>query len=113
MELIPKTNPLYFIDALYLTLKLAPWDLPNHACRAMQYQFQNDSNTKPAAPNPARTACGIANTDCAKRIKSKQEKFIEISYITIKRMDNTPFASMLFFADLRIVAHLMENINHV
>jgi hypothetical protein len=50
MELIPKTNPLYFIDALYLTLKLAPWDLPNHACRAMQYQFQNDSNTKPAAP---------------------------------------------------------------
>lgn len=32
-------------------------------------------------------------------------KFIENSYITIKRMDNTPFASMLFFGDLRIVAH--------
>jgi hypothetical protein len=75
--------------------------------------FRTTATPNQQRQNPARTACGIANTDCAKRIKSKQEKFIEISYITIKRMDNTPFASMLFFADLRIVAHLMENINHV
>ena len=46
-------------------------------------------------------------------VDAEPKKFIEISYITIKRMDNPPFASMLFFADLRIVAHLMENINHV
>lgn len=36
--------------------------------------------------------------------KIKPDEFIEISYITIKRMDNTPFTSMLFFADSRIIA---------
>jgi hypothetical protein len=59
--------------------------------------------------NPAWLACVKPHTDQA----IQPGKFIEISYITIKRMDNTPFASMLFFGDLRIVAHLMENINHV
>jgi hypothetical protein len=59
--------------------------------------------------NPAWPACETTHTDQ----ENHPEKFIEISYITIKRMDNTPFASMLFFGDLRIIAHLMENMNHV
>jgi hypothetical protein len=68
------------------------------------------------APNPALNA-PKSSLACLRETLTGQvnqpKKFIEISYITIKRMDNTPFASMLFFGDLRIIAHLMENINHV
>ncbi len=48
MESIFKTHPTLFIDTLHLTLKLAPWNLANHAYRAYIVSIQIGSNAKPS-----------------------------------------------------------------